>query len=120
MPSARPLTGHGAAQYNNLVQCQLNKTTENTDGQKKQNWVTQFKRWAMVVPRGGSEKKVFEQLLAEVDHLVRLRNDSQTRTINPPDWRIVMPDGSILNIVSRIDVDTRRIEMEFRCVEVRY
>lgn len=112
--------GHGAGAYNNRVQVQQNTPTKDAAGQDIPNWSIDNPfafRWAQVVPRGGEERKVFEQLQAHISHLVRLRNDSLTRQIMPADFRFQMADGTILNIESKIDVDTRRIELEFRCKE---
>lgn len=109
--------GHPAGERNNRVTVELNTPTVNDDGQKVAVWGTAFRTWAKIVPRGGRERWVFEQLRAEVSHIVRLLANDQTRGIKPATHRF-NNGGQILNIESVIDVDTRRVELEFRCTEV--
>jgi SPP1 family predicted phage head-tail adaptor len=114
------ITGHGAGAYSNRIQVQQNTPTKDAAGQGIANWNVDnpfARRWAQIVPRGGSEKRIFEQLQAHINYLVRLRSDSLTRQVLPADFRFQLADGTILNIESRIDVDSRRMELEFRCIE---
>lgn len=104
--------------YDQRVSVQHNEPDDGASGQPVAHWVTKFKHWANVMPRGGTEKRVFYLLRAEIEYLVRLRFNSLSQQILPADWRIVLPGGEILNIDSRIDVETRRREFEYRCIEV--
>lgn len=116
----KPQVGRGASSYNVRVKVQQNKpTTTNPDGQPVENWQTQFSAWAQVLPRGGSERRVFQQLRAEISHLVRLRVSSQAKKIMPADWRFVLSDGTTLNLSSKIDIDLRHVELQFECTEVQ-
>lgn len=116
--------GRGAAAYNNRGWIQQNQPTQNADGQQVQNWVDIAQDWFQIVPKGGHEKKVFEQLRAECTHVVRVRSSRTTRAIMPADYRLRFsdPDGGpdqVLNIESKIDIGTRRTELQFECIEVQ-
>lgn len=94
------------------------------DGQQVAQWSRQFRRWAKVLSRTGRERRVFEQVRAEVDFVVRVPCDGETRTIRPADWRIVWSDAGAggsertLNIGVCFDVDSRRRTIEMQCTEV--
>ncbi|HEY2250911.1 MAG TPA: phage head closure protein [Planctomycetaceae bacterium] len=114
---AKPSTGRGAGEYNNRVTIELNTPTDSASGQPVPAWGAFIHRWARILPRGGREQWRFEQLRAEVDYLVHLRNDSDTRTLKASVNRINW-GGVILNVESIVDVDSRRVELELRCVSV--
>jgi SPP1 family predicted phage head-tail adaptor len=113
-----PDYGRGAGRYNNRLRVEQNVPVTDTAGQRNANWMDWIGRWAEVIPRGGSEKRIFEQLRPEVDALIRLRFDSDIKTIFPANFRFNV-GGEIYNIESMIDVDTRRFEFEFRCTKVQ-
>lgn len=109
--------GRGAGLYNVFLQCQKNLSTDDGAGQPTPNYQTQFSHWAQVVPRGGKQAWVFEQLRAEITHVVRLRFNSQSKLVLPGAWRFLAHDGTTLNVDGRINVDMRNAEFEFRCIE---
>jgi SPP1 family predicted phage head-tail adaptor len=114
-----PPPGRGAAAYNNRIAVQKNVGADDSTGQPLPVWQTQFMSWAQIVPRGGNQRWIFEQLRSDISHLVRIRFSSQSKLILPNRWRFVSSDGAVLNVDGRINVDTRNIEFEFRCIEAQ-
>jgi SPP1 family predicted phage head-tail adaptor len=112
---AKPYIGHGAGEYNNRVAIEINNGTADASGQKKANWNTFVYRWAKIVPRTGRESWQFKQIRSEIDYLVYLRNDSDTRTLRASMHRINF-GGLFLNIEAIYDVDTRRVEFVLHCL----
>ena len=95
----------------------IEKNTPVDGGQKTDSWATWEKRWAKVTPRGGREAWRFKQLREEIDHVVLLRFDSKTETLNAKDFRFKI-GSRILNIGAAFDPDSRRHTMETHCTEV--
>lgn len=110
-----------AGDRNVLVSLEKNSPTTSDDGQKVAVWQKQFQRYAKVLTRTGRERRVFEQLRAEIDYLVRVPLDVETKQIKPADWRVTYHDGfadRVLNIGACYDVDSRHQTAELHCTEV--
>ncbi|KKK62028.1 hypothetical protein LCGC14_3008450 [marine sediment metagenome] len=91
-----------------------NDPTTNTDGQKvavEDEWI---RRWAKVMPVAGREWLLAQQTQADVSYRVRMRRDTQTKTITPQMW-LKLRDGTVLNIKRVTDVELRKIEIELEC-----
>ncbi len=117
-----PPVGRGAAEYNSYGTIQKNNPDTAGSGQLAQDWdgPTFGRAWFQVLPRGGREKRTFEQLRAETTHIVRTRKNSITSQIKVSTFRFVFKSlGLTLNITSKIEVDTRGVEYQFECMEVQ-
>ena len=113
--------GRAAAKYNVYLVVERNFPSTNNDGQQVANWQRQFLTWAEITPHGGIEKKVFEQLRAQVTHLIRVRYDERTSLMQAIDWRFNLGNGrQIFNVESAVNKDMRNVEMEFGCTEVQH
>ena len=107
-----------AAERNVLVTLEKNTPVTGDDGQPIAAWGAVFQRYAKIMSRNASERRVFEQIRAEVDHIVRVPFDNQTRTIKPADWRVkIHHTGAILNISGAIDVAMLHQTVELQCTE---
>ncbi len=110
--------GLPAGQYDQRVTVWKNVPTTNSDGQRVENATEFIERWARVRPIGAivgaQERFIAQQTKADVTHQVRMRSDTQTRTITPKMW-LTLRDGTRLNIAGVIDVDVRKVELELEC-----
>ncbi len=106
--------GSGAGQYDKRVTVWKNVPTTNDDGQRVQTPVEFIERWARIMPITGTERFIAQQTKADITHRVRMRSDSQTRTITAKMW-ITMRDGTRLDIKRVFDVDVRKVELELEC-----
>lgn len=107
-----------AGDRNVLVTLEKNTPVAGDNGQPIPAWEAQFQRYAKVMSRNASERRVFEQIRAEVDHIVRVPFDNQTRTIKPANWRVkIHTTGALLNIGGAIDVGMRHQTLELQCIE---
>lgn len=79
------------------------------------NWQNVASRFARIVPRGGRESFRFQQVRAEVSHLLELPSDSVTRTIDPT-WRIKFGSRTF-QIDSAFDVEERMKMVQVYCIE---
>jgi len=70
-----------------------------------------------IEPYGGGERHQNKQQQADITHRVRMRSDSQSRTITPRDW-LLLADGTRLDIERVYDVDLRKVELAIECKEV--
>lgn len=70
------------------------------------NWQSMGSRWASFKTRGGSEGVLFDQVQADVSHVIEMPYDSLTRTIGPR-WRLTM-QGRVFHITNVHDVDEQR------------
>lgn len=102
---------------NSIVDFQENSTTTATDGQKTASWVTRFRRFVAVIPRGGSERWLFEQVRAEIDHLVHADWDERLSEIAPATWRIKY-GSRLLNVDAIFDPDGNRRTLRIFATEV--
>lgn len=81
------------------------------------NWQHVDGRWAAFTTRGGKEGRVFDQVQAEVTHIIALRHDALTRQIDPT-WRIRMGDRKF-NIRAAYDVDEAGETVRIEATEVK-
>lgn len=95
---------------------QTSGTTPNADGQVPEAETAFLERWAKVIPIHGRERFLAQQTQADVTHFVRMRYDSDTKTITPKMW-VKLRDGTRLNIVRAYDPDAGRCEIELECNE---
>ena len=99
------------------VTFQQNTPSTDTAGQSVPAWKDRFKRWVSIVPRGGSERWLFEQIRAEIDHAIVCNWDSQLSSIVPATWRIVKGTRTF-NIDSVFDPDGTRKTLRIFATEV--
>jgi head-tail adaptor len=114
--------GRGAAEYNNYATIQKNNPDVKPSGQLAQDWDGPpfGHAWCQVLPRGGRERRVFEQLRAEVTHIVRFRKNTVTAGVRASGFRLYFKgSGLILNITSKVEIDTRGLEYQCECEEVQ-
>ena len=103
-----------AGEYDQRVTVYKNVPTTNPDGQQvaaENGWIV---RWAKVTPVSGQERGLAQQTQADVTYRVRMRYDTQTKTITPP-MHLKLRDGTVLNITRAFDVEMRKTEMELEC-----
>ena len=103
-----------AGGYDQRVTVWKNEPTTNDDGQRIESATEYIQRWASIKPLSGRESFLAQQTRADVTHRVRMRSDSQTRTITPKHW-LTLRDGTRLNITRVFDVDMQNIEIEMEC-----
>lgn len=103
-----------AGEYDQRVTICKNVPTVNTDGQKVEAESEWIQRWASVRPISGQERFLAQQTQADVTHRVRMRSDTQTRTITAEMW-LKLRDGTRLDIKRTFDLNVRRVEMELEC-----
>ena len=110
--------GSPAGEYDQRVTVWKNKPTTNPDGQQIEVPVEFIERWVKVEPIGGTrgekEQIVANQTQAHITHRLRMRSDTQSRTIDETMW-ITLRDGTRLDITRIIDVDVRKVELEIEC-----
>lgn len=79
------------------------------------NWQTYAARWASIKAISGTEINEADQTAARATHEVRLRSDSETRTITRQ-MRIIHGSRT-LNIEHVSDLDAAKREMYLLCTE---
>lgn len=108
-------------QRNRRLAIERPKTTPDNAGHvdlsQDSNWTEVGKRWASMTTRGGRESRVFDQVQAEVSHLIGLPYDSLTKTIIPK-WRLKMGTRRF-NITAAYDVDEERRTIRVEATEAR-
>jgi head-tail adaptor len=80
------------------------------------NWIPVNSRAATFKTRGGTEGRIFNQVQAEVSHIIEMRSDPLTRQINPT-WRLRYRQ-QVFNIVAAFDVDMRKKIVRIHAIEV--
>jgi SPP1 family predicted phage head-tail adaptor len=105
-----------AGEYDQRVTICKNVATTNTDGQQVEVESEWIRVWAAVHPVGGGERYGPQQVQADVTHRIRMRSNTQTRTITPKMW-IKLRDGTRLDIKRVVDLEMKRIELEIECNE---
>lgn len=80
------------------------------------NWIPMGSRAAAFKTRGGAEARRFNQVGAEVTHLIEMRYGPLTRQIGPS-WRLRMGQRKF-NIVSAYDVDEGHRTVLVHAIEV--
>ena len=105
-----------AGEYDTRVTVCKNEPTTNTDGQQVASETEWIRRWAKVIPTSGTERILAQQTQADVTYRVRMRRDTQTKTISP-DMHLKLRDGTVLNIKRVFDVEMRKVEVELECNE---
>lgn len=102
---------------NTRAEFQKNVPTTNDDGQDVAAWTTRFARWVNLVPRGGGERWLFEQVRAEIDHAMHVEYDADIAAITPAIWRVKI-GSRILNLESVFDPDGRSKQLRLMLTEV--
>lgn len=97
------------------------KTTQDGAGHvdltQDSNWLEAGKRWSSMATRGGRESRVFDQVQAEVSHIIEVPYDSLTKTIVPK-WRLKMGTRR-LNITAAYDVDEQHRTIRVEAIEAK-
>jgi len=106
-----------AGPRNIRAEFQQNTPTTADDGQTVASWATKYKRWVAVIPRGGSERWLFEQVRAEIDHVLHADWDSQLVDVSPATWRAKI-GSRYLNIDAIFDPDGTRKTLRIFATEV--
>jgi head-tail adaptor len=104
-------------QRNTRVEFQRNDPTTNDDGQTVAVWTTRFSRWVNLVPRGGGERWLFEQVRAEIDHVMHVGWDADAAAMTPALWRAKI-GSRILNLESIFDPDGGSSRLRLMLTEV--
>ncbi len=99
------------------VSFEQNTPTTDGSGQSVESWAHKFFRWATVIPRGGSERWLFEQMRAEVDHVLHIDWDQTAEDIVPATWRAKIGSRT-LNIESIFDPDGNARSLRIFATEV--
>jgi SPP1 family predicted phage head-tail adaptor len=99
------------------VEFQKNTPTTSDDGQTVASWVTKFSRWVNLVPRGGGERWLFEQVRAEIDHVMHLDYDKDSLAMTPAMWRAKI-GSRVLNLDSIFDPDGKSKRLRLMMTEV--
>lgn len=102
---------------NTRAEFQLNTPTTADDGQTVPSWATKYKRWVALIPRGGSERWLFEQVRAEIDHVLHANWDKDLSTISPATWRAKV-GSRLLNIDAIFDPTGERKTLRIFATEV--
>ncbi|WP_407280604.1 phage head closure protein [Aromatoleum evansii] len=103
--------GLGAGQFDKRVTLQSKSVTRNSIGEEVVSWVDVATVWARVEPIRGREFFAAAQMQDATDHRVTIRY----RTGVVREMRVVW--GSLtLDIVSVIDVNTRKENLELMCI----
>lgn len=79
------------------------------------NWTDVATRSCTIRTRGGSESFRFHQVHAQVTHLVDMRSDATTRTIQPY-WRLKF-GSRYFDIRAAYDVDQSKMTVRCECTE---
>ena len=90
--------------------------TTATDGQRTEDPLFRFNRWANVRPISGRERLIADQEQADVTYRVRVRSDEWTRTLTRKHW-LLLTDGTRLSIKRIYDPTQERRELELECTE---
>lgn len=106
-----------SGQRNDRVEFQQNVPTTGDDGQQIAAWSTRFSRWVNLVPRGGGERWLFEQVRAEIDHVMHVDYDSDAAAMVPATWRAKI-GSRILNLDSIFDPDGTNRRLRLMLTEV--
>ena len=97
-----------------IAVCKNEPTTDDADGQQVPSETVWIRRWAKVIPVSGTERLLAQQTQADVTYRVRMRRDTQTKTIDPT-YHLKLRDGTVLNIKRVSDVEVRHVEIEQEC-----
>lgn len=106
-----------AGARNTRAEFQQNSPTTADDGQTVASWSTRFRRWIALIPRGGTERWVFEQVRPEIDHVIHADYDSQLASMHPATWRAKIGSRT-LNIDAIFDPDGTRKTLRIFATEV--
>lgn len=106
-----------AGRRNDRVEFQQNTPTTNDDGQTVASWSTRFSRWVNLVPRGGGERWLFEQVRAEIDHIMHVDYDADSAAMTPALWRAKI-GSRVLNLDSIFDPDGTNRRLRLMLTEV--
>jgi SPP1 family predicted phage head-tail adaptor len=106
-----------SGQRNTRVEFQKNTPTTNDDGQTVPSWTTRFSRWVNIVPRGGGERWLFQQVRAEIDNAMHVEYDADIAAITPAIWRVKI-GSRIMNLESIFDPDGKSKRLRLMLTEV--
>lgn len=84
-------------------------------GNVEGDWQDQFSRWARITPLKGGEEVTARRLQGMQPAILRVRSDSETRTVTPQ-WRVRdVLNGVVYNIKSISNEDELRIWLAMMC-----
>lgn len=81
------------------------------------NWDEVGKCWSAMTTRGGREARVFDQVQADVSHIIEMPYNSLTKTIVPK-WRLKMGTRRF-NITAAYDVDEQHRTIRIEATEAK-
>lgn len=94
---------------NHRVQFQRRTSTKSAAQQLVTTWPAAFTRWAERQSVTGNERWLQGQQLADVDTVLVIRSDSQTRTLRAEEYRAVdLGDNAVIEIKGVLDRDGGR------------
>ena len=79
------------------------------------NWSQIHKIKGRFITKGGREGRIFDQVHADVTHVIETRSTAFSRTLIPK-WRLKM-DGRKFNIAAAYDVDEARKIVRIEAIE---
>ena len=100
-------------QLNQLIDIQEDTGTVNSVGQKIPSWTLLTTVWSHVRAVGGGETITSKLELATTDYLVIIRYRTDITTLH----RVVLENGTILDIQRVADLDGRKRELQLKCLE---
>lgn len=106
-----------AGKLRHYVEVQEQSSVKSAAGGITDQWTKLFDQFAQVRPVRGREAYIADQLLSELSHVVVMRWSSQSSAITVKN-RIIY-DNRIFQIQNIIDVEERKIELRFYCVEIQ-
>lgn len=102
---------------NKRISIERNTRSSAGSGQATNSWNEVFKRWAKVQAVNGGESFKGHILLPEVNYVVYLPSDTDTRQITTKDR--VKYSGRTLSILSAYDVEEAGVEVMLQCKEIQ-
>jgi len=118
MKCACPTTAGKRYRWTMTVQSPSGTADEfgHTDLTDDANWTTAGNIKANFITKGTKEGRVFDQVQAEVTHIIETRSTSLSRSIHPED-RIVF-DGRKFNVTGSYDLNEERQVVQVLLTEV--
>ena len=102
-----------AGQLNQRITIQQDIGTIGNVGQKVPNWTTLATVWARVRALSGTERFAAQQVLAELSYELTIRH----RTDLNETHRVLLSNGTPLDIQAILDPDGRKRELLILCTE---
>lgn len=91
--------------------------TADAAGHIGERFITAGRRWGSPKSRGGREYFLFNQVQAEVSHIIEFQYDSLTKQIGPT-WQLKLGSRAF-EITAAYDVDEMRQVVRCECIEAR-